>query len=70
MFQNVPSWPLGVCGKGRETKVHIRRDQFCQSEEKQTACVMTPRLAQPTRATPPWQGARSCSQWGKGSHGN
>lgn len=28
VFQNVPSWPLGVCGKGRETKVHIRREQF------------------------------------------
>lgn len=32
---------------------HVKKSHFCQSEEKQTACVRTPRPAWPTVATPP-----------------
>ena len=55
VFWNVQSWPLWVCGKEREAKVHMGRGQFCQSEEKQTACVRTPRLAWPSGVIPPRQ---------------
>lgn len=52
-FQNIPSWPVWVCGKDREAKVHMQRGQFCQSEKKQTACVRAPNgLAHGT--TSPW----------------
>ena len=53
VFWNVRFWPLWMCGKGKEAKVHMRRGQFCQSEEKQTAPVTTSRLAWPSQGSPP-----------------
>ena len=53
VFLNVRFWPLWVCGKEKEAKVHMRQGQFCQSEEKQTAPVTTSRLAWPSEGSPP-----------------
>lgn len=47
VFWNVRSWPLWLCGNERETRVHRSRGQFCQREEKQTACVKTSRCLGP-----------------------
>lgn len=79
VFWNVRSWPLWLCGNERETRVRRSRGQFCQSEEKQTACVKTSRClgppplhlyppAPPPHLPPVPRRACSPNQWGNISH--